>query len=35
MKKEREKEKELREQGNHMTMTVQHEDRFSPPQVKN
>ncbi len=35
MKKDRKKGQELAPVDNHMTMSVQHDDRFSRPQVKN
>ncbi len=35
MKKQQRKPDEMRPADNHMTMTTQHQDRFSPPQVKN
>lgn len=35
MKKERQKNKDMQPHDNRLTMTTQHEDRFTPPQVKN
>lgn len=34
MKKERKKDREMQPADNHVTMSTQHEERFTPPQVK-
>ncbi len=35
MKKERQKNKEMQPSDNRLSMSTQHEDRFTPPQGKN
>lgn len=34
MKKDQQKNKEMQPTDNRLTMSTQHEDRFTPPQVK-